>query len=222
VPAAHPPGRVWFREAGLLVDRREGVELHAALKKGGVFKLFRDGRLAASDTHVSLLVGEAGASRPRNAVAHLVGDSACEVDLDEIAIEGSLGWAKHVRMTPLRMVALRLFMLAGGRFFPDLVRRLLQRALVTGRSAAPFTFRRTFTWVPGKQAAGARGSWRVTDEVRGDWSRVVAAGIGASQTSIANVMSRTYQAGQLQPWRDLTRAVRALAPGEPLRVEREP
>jgi hypothetical protein len=222
VPAAHPPGRVWFREAGLLVDRRQGVELHAALKKGGVFKLFRDGRLAASDTHVSLLVGEAGGRHPRNAVAHLVGDSACEVDLDEIAIQGSLGWAKHVRMTPLRMVALRLFMLAGGRLFPDLVRRLLQRALVTGRTIAPFTFRRTFTWVAGKPAAGARGRWRVTDEVRGDWSRVVAAGIGASQTSIANVMSRTYQAGQLQPWLDLTRTVRSLAPGEPLRLEREP
>ena len=31
-------------------------------------------------------------------------------------------------------------------------------------------------------------------------------GIGAAQTSIYVVMSRTYQAGQIQPWLDLTEA----------------
>ncbi len=47
-----------------------------------------------------------------------------------------------------------------------------------------------------------------------------AAGIGASQTSIYVVMSRTYQAGQLQPWLDLTPQVRALPDGAPLKLTR--
>jgi hypothetical protein len=34
------------------------------------------------------------------------------------------------------------------------------------------------------------------------------------------VMSRTYQAGQLQPWLDLTSQVRALSDGAPLKLER--
>ena len=34
-------------------------------------------------------------------------------------------------------------------------------------------------------------------------------------------MSRTYQAGQLQPWLDLTAQVEALAGGEALVVERK-
>jgi len=53
------------------------------------------------------------------------------------------------------------------------------------------------------------------------WSKVEAAGIGASQTSIYVVMSRTYQAGQLQPWLDLTPKLRALKDGEPLKLSRE-
>jgi hypothetical protein len=286
-----PAGRVSFPEAGLLVDRRGGTELYVALNKGGVFKLFREGRLVASDTQVSLLVGrtraaegvadpasaapETSASGPdgrgadsaksaeahpamlRNAVAHLIGEYEREISPDEIAVGGAFGWARHTQMTPLRMVALRLLMLAGGRAFPNLVRRLLQRALITGRSDAPFTFRRVLRWVPNSRrdstpdatpgpaggaasgsdpdatrggapganpssASDASGAWRIVDEVRtADWSVVVAAGIGGSQTSIYNVMSRTYQAGQLQPWLDLTPAVRALSPGQPLRVERE-
>ena len=47
-----------------------------------------------------------------------------------------------------------------------------------------------------------------------------AVGIGASQTSIYVVMSRTWQAGQLQPWLDLTEQMRALGPGDVLRIER--
>jgi hypothetical protein len=228
-----PAGRVAFPEAGLLVDRRAGTELFVALNKGGVFKLFRDQRLVASDTQVSLLVGPtpsggatARAAPPdsvaaRNAVAHLIGDYTRELSADEIVIAGPFGWAKRTGMTPLRLVALRLLMLAGGRAFPNLVRRLLQRALITGRRDAPFTFMRALRWIPGGPA-DAGGVWRVVDEVRAeDWSGVVAAGIGGSQTSIYNVMSRTFQAGQLQPWRDLTAAVKALAPGQPLRVERD-
>jgi hypothetical protein len=62
---------------------------------------------------------------------------------------------------------------------------------------------------------------KVVDELSArSWNDVRAAGIGAAQTSIYVVMSRTYQAGQLQPWLDLTEKMRELPAGEPLRVER--
>jgi hypothetical protein len=85
--------------------------------------------------------------------------------------------------------------------------------LITGKSPAPLRFVRTVRW-KGEDLS-------VADELAArSWDEVRAAGIGAAQTSIYVVMSRTYQAGQLQPWLDLTDKVRELRPDEPLRIER--
>jgi hypothetical protein len=181
------------------------------LNKGGVFKLFRDGALVASDTQVSIQV-RSGA-QARTAVAHLVDDYRCEVADRRITIEGSMGWAKHELMSSWKLVALRLVMLVVGRFFPNAIRRFLQRRLITGKSAAPFAFTRTLTFTEGK--------WTVIDEVNADdWARVERVGIGCDQTSIHVVMSRTFQEGQLAGWLDLTSKARELRSGETLRVER--
>lgn len=204
---ARQDGRRRFPLAGLLVDRRAGTELYLALNKGGVFKCFRDGRLVASDTQVSLETTD------RVAVGHLVDRYACDVGADEIAVSGRFGWAKASLMTPLRMLVLRIVMLTAGRLFPDAVRRLLQRLLITGKRPAPFTFRRAFAW--------RDGAWEVEDRIEAaDWRSVHAARIDGHQTSIHVVMSRVFQSGQLLPGRDLTPVLRALAPGEPLVVRR--
>jgi hypothetical protein len=44
-------------------------------------------------------------------------------------------------------------------------------------------------------------------------------GIGADQTSIYAVMSRTFQPSQLQPWLDLSEELKDLKEGEPLQIE---
>ncbi|MEI8233668.1 MAG: hypothetical protein WCH57_03170 [Verrucomicrobiota bacterium] len=207
-----PQGRVHFPNAGLLIDRREGAELYLALNKGGVFKFFRDGKLVTSDTQVSLQVA---GGKPRTAVAHLVGHYALKLDPNAVTVSGPFGWAKAKAMTPFNLLVLRLIMFCGGRLNPDLVRKLLQKLLITGKSNAPFAFRRTLRWEGGRL--------KVSDEVTSAarWSAVRAAGLGASQTSIYVVMSRTYQPGQLQPWLDLTPQLKSLAPGAALRLERE-
>ena len=41
-------------------------------------------------------------------------------------------------MTTFKMIVLRLLMFTVGRFFPDLIRKLLQKMLITGKKAAPF------------------------------------------------------------------------------------
>jgi hypothetical protein len=206
-----PDGRVHFKNAGILIERRAGTELYLALNKGGVFKFFRDGKLVASDTQVSLQVQE---KKLRTAVAHLVGNYAVELGDSEITLSGKLGWAKNKGMTTFNLVVLRAIMYCGGRLQPDLVRKLLQKLLITGKSEAPFEFRRKIRWTGGRLS--------VSDEVTAaDWSRVRAAGIGCSQTSIYVVMSRTFQPGQMQPFLDLTAQARGLTPGGTLRVERE-
>ena len=234
---AREPGRIWLPGAQLLVDRRpmgaksiattesdppavsdtapeqpaELVELYLATGKGGVFKLFRGNRLIASDTQFSVQV-RAG-RKVKNAVGHLVDRYQVDLQVDEIAIQGTLGWAKQTQMTPLKLMVLRAVMLSLGRFFPNLIRSLLQKILITGKQSAPFTFQRRLTW--------RSGQWVISDELKADsWERAIAVGIGCAQTSIYVVMSRTFQRGQLQPWLDLTERVRKLKSGQPLTVER--
>lgn len=224
-PVARPSESIRYPNAGLMIQRRDGCELYLALNKGGAFKFFREGKLVASDTGFSLRVRRGG--KIRNAVGHLVGrydvqffdrsgadTAAATAGSSEIRIAGSLGWAKHKQMTTFNLLALRLVMLSVGRFFPDLVRRLLQKMLITGKADAPGTFTRRLAW--------SGGRLRVADELHcASWDDIVAAGIGCAQTSIYVVMSRVYQAGQLAPSLDLTSQVRQLRAGEPLRVERE-
>ena len=105
--------------------------------------------------------------------------------------------AKNKQMTTFNLVMLRALMFTVGRFFPNLIRKLLQKMLITGKKSAPFQFVRTLAW--------EGSALKVSDELHARaWAEVRAIGIGAAQTSIYVVMSRTYQAGQLQPWFDLT------------------
>ena len=213
-------GTVWLPEAKILTDRRASLSLsplsptyslYLALNKGGVFKLFRDRQLVASDTQFSLLVREG--KKYKNAVGHLIGDYQISISENEISIRGQLGWAKQKQMTPLNLLILRVVMLTVGRFFPNLIRTLLQKILIVGKTNAPFWFHRQLRWEDGQ--------WCVIDELQAEtWQNVTAAGIGSDQTSIYVVMSRTFQPGQLQPWLDLTQEVKKLVPGESLRLER--
>lgn len=211
LPKPRPTGLIWLLEAKILIDRREDTELYLALNKGGVFKLFHDNQLVASDTQFSLCVREG--NKNKNAVGHLVGDYKFSVSDNKISIKGQLGWAKQKQMTPLNLLILRVVMLTVGRFFPNLIRQLLQKVLIVGKKDAPFKFSRKLRW--------QNGHWTVNDELQAHtWKNVTAAGIGCDQTSISVVMSRTFQKSQLHPWLDLTEEVKKLAPGESLKLER--
>ena len=204
-------GRFWLKEGGISIDRRGKTELYLALNKGGVFKLFCDGKLIASDTQFSLQVKEG--NKIKNAVGHLVSNYKTTVEEDEITIEGSLGWAKQKQMNPLNLIILRVVMLSFGRFFPNLIRKILQKVLITGKKSAPFYFKRRLQWQD--------GAWHVIDTLSAStWDNVVSGGIGTDQTSIYVVMSRTFQPGQLQSWLDLTDNIRCLSPGQVLEVRR--
>ena len=205
------PGRVWFKEARILIDRRNKSELYAALNKGGVFKLFRDDELVVSDTQFSLLLKNG--SKTKNAVAHLIDDTQIDISDSKISVKGNFGWANHTQASPWKLVIFRIGMLTVGRFFPDLIRKILQKILITGKKEAPFKFERTFEY--------DEGSWIVKDELQAkNWAHVESAGIDSSQTSIYVVMSRTFQKGQLKPWLDFTEDVHQLDNQETLSIKR--
>ena len=91
-----PKSRVFYEGAGLLVDRRNSMDLFVALNKGGVFKLFRDGELIVSDTQISLKMRNGS-----TAVCHLIDNYSIKVSANYIEISGRAGWAKQRVMRPL-------------------------------------------------------------------------------------------------------------------------
>ncbi len=203
---------LWLKEAQILIKRRPGTELYVSMKKGGVFKLFRDQKLVVSDTHLSLQVKKG--NKILNAVSHLTGDYDIKISQDELVISGNMGWAKQTQMSPLKLIILRFVMLTFGRFFPNFIRKTLQKILITGKQDAPFHFTRYFKYED--------GVWYITDELFAkSWWDVISAAIGCDQTSIYVVMSRTFQINQLQPWYDLTTEIKKLSPGQSLKIERK-
>ncbi|MCL2933100.1 MAG: hypothetical protein MGG11_12830 [Trichodesmium sp. MAG_R03] len=203
---------LWLKEAQILIKRRPGIELYVSVNKGGVFKLFRNQKLVASDTHLSLQVRKG--KKILNAVSHLSGNYDVKIFQDEIVISAKMGWAKQTQMSSIKLIILRLVMLTFGRFFPNFIRKILQKILITGKQDAPFYFMRHFKYED--------GSWHITDELFAkSWLNVISAGIGCDQTSIYVVMSRIFQISQLQPWHDLTTEIKQLSPGQPLRIERK-
>jgi hypothetical protein len=133
---------------------------------------------------------------------------------DSLTIRGNMGWAKQKKMTPIRMILLRGFMLTIGRHYPDLVRKILQKVLITGKSTAPFRFHRTLR-------VNETGCLEVEDRVEaGDWNIVEEAAIGVDQTSIYVIMSRVFQPAQMLPWQDLTPLLNSLPNNTTLEITR--
>jgi hypothetical protein len=105
-------------------------------------------------------------------------------------------------------------MLTVGRFAPNLIRSLLQRRLVTGKSEAPFSVHRTASW--------CGNGLKVRDEIvpADGWQAVKRIGVGGFQLPITTAMGRVWQPAQLQPWEDWTGRLAELGPNQPLVVER--
>ncbi len=210
-PSPLPDGRVIYQDAKLLIEGRGDQRLYLGWSHGGAFRLFDKGRLLLADTGPTLAMKSG-----RVAVTHLEAENKVELGADRIVIEGQMAWAKSALLTPVKSIIFRALMITVGRWFPDLIRRLLQRMLVTGRKPAPFRFRRILEWQAGR--------WTLKDEVipENGWDEVAQAGIGGFQCSMTTVVARVWQPAQLQPWLDLTPATSRLGAQESLTLDRVP
>jgi hypothetical protein len=210
VPLKLFEGRIIYPKARLLLDERRGQRLYLATSRGGALRLFDGDRLIHADSGPTIAT-----RKGKVAVTHLEGGYDLDVGENSIAISGTMALAKTARLTPFKSIVLRGIMITFGRFFPDTVRRLLQRLLVTGRDEAPFRFKRVLSWT------GA--SWSIRDEIvpTRSWADASSAGIGGFQSSTTTVTARVWTPAQLQPWVDLTPRLAVLKDQEPLVIERD-
>jgi len=199
-PPAMRPGARYYPNAGLLVVDRGDWHLVVALRKGGVLKAWRGGRLVASDTG---LVAVPAGSR-KTLVSHLGHDieswGEAEVDLDRCTarVTVQMGWVGRKLASPLRQIMFRAATGTVGRAAPNLVRGALQRVLITGRRLAPMRLTREIDW-----SAGAPVVTDVLEALSGApaLSKLYRS---TDATSIYVATSNAAQDGALLGWQDLS------------------
>jgi hypothetical protein len=209
-PWSPADGVTSFPAARLLVVRRAGLRLVVATSKGGSFRMFRDGRLVAAESGL-FAVGPRGRLLGTDRV-----DPGSVADLapGSVTVRGRFQWEKERLPTPAKVLAFRTGTLTLGRVAPDLVRRLLQRAVVTGKARAPFSFERTIDW-------GGPGVV-VRDRIVAEPGAPALESLFAAPdaTSIYVATSRVWQDAGLRPWTDLSGSLPRLASDGSVLVER--
>jgi hypothetical protein len=201
-PWSPPPGRTSFDEAGLHVVRDGRLHLVISTAKGGVFRAYYGPRLLRNDTG---LVGIA--DNGDRLVSHIM-DHNAEVTWEDhaVTIRGRLQYAPRKLAAPMKQVAFRLMNCTAGRVAPDLVRRILQRSLITGKRPAPLAFERRIDW-------SQDGKIMVRDRLSvegGRAPRLSRLFSSTDATSIYVATSNIWQEASLAVWDDLTPAAETL------------
>jgi hypothetical protein len=196
-PWRPPAGRTSFEAAGLHVIREGDLTLAIATGKGGVFRAYRGERLLANDTGL-VAVSERG----ERFVSHGV-DRAAAVEWENgaVTIRGTFRRAPRRLATPAKMVVFRLVNATIGRLAPNLLRRLLQRALITGAPPAPLVFERRIAW-----RGEARGGIEVRDRIAAahpEGRRVAQLFASTDATSIYVATSNLWQDASRRAWEAL-------------------
>lgn len=184
----------YFPNAKMYVRNDDAGYTVISLAKGGVMKHFAGEEHICSDTG---LTGELEDGRV--VVSHQMGAGNIVVSDDKVEVSGRFGYASYNFASPLKLIIFRLAMLTVGRFFPNLIRRLLQSILITGKKKAPISFKRAFDFTEGI---------RIIDEIKYlDFTggvQLKSLYSGVDQTSIYVVMSNQFQESQLTGWLDLS------------------
>jgi hypothetical protein len=164
-----------------------------------VVRACRGERLVANDTGLVARAGDA-----RWVMHRSDPETTWERDGDALVVRGRFHRAPRHLPTPLRQVAFRGLNATVGRVAPDLVRRLLQGVLITGRKLAPLRFERRIDWsglelvIEDRVEADAAG--RTVDRL---WA-------SSDATSIYVATSNLWHPASLASWESLDAAAAAL------------
>ena len=202
--------------ARLLVDHRADRQTIVSAARGGVFQHFTNDTLRAVDAG---LVLETSTGRVAVSQLHEPARSVewrADAIPPRLVVRGPLHWTRHETATPLKQAVFHLGMLTVGRACRTLVRKLLQRRLITGRRVAPIELTRTIELLDDARQL------RVTDELRLlDRRTQVRRLMIASDLEAAYVAaSAGYQPTSLEPWTDLQDHVERLNRARQLTVVR--
>lgn len=191
-PAPISESRYW-EGARLYVHRDERCFAVVSAAKGGVIRLYVNGKLAYADSGIIIRLVNS-----TTLVSHLIDKYDINVRADGMEVSGHLGKCSYRLPRVLSQALFHLGMLAAGRWGSNLIRRLLQRLLIMGKRNHPMEFRRTITF--GQQVVLVDEIWK--DNRRGTGRNIEAMYAGTDHTSIYVAASQIYQQSCLLPWTD--------------------
>jgi hypothetical protein len=221
-----PNRSVFFPRAQILVRRAEDSHTVVSAARGGVFKHVAPQRPPITDAGLILETTDrrVAASQWHGLDRHVeVGELSASFSSPALVISGRLQWCRFETATPLKQAVFHVGMWLVGRRCRTLVRRLLQRRLITGRRDCPIRLTRRFDF-PIPDIAGVRGnspgasppkvstSLRVTDaiELLSPQIRVKRMAFGSDHEVAYVAASGAYQEAVLQPWTELDAYVEEL------------
>jgi hypothetical protein len=258
LPAGAAGKSRYFPQAQILVVRDAGLQTIVSAARGGVFKHFGDGpavtdagliletsagRLAASQWHDLGRQVTLTGQYPGMAAPPLMKEEG-EYGPFSLTVAGPLYWCRTDLATPLAQSLLHAGMWLAGRWCRTLVRRLLQRRLITGRRPAPIRLTRTLSWhtlvgpvcrtgpgVPSSEITGppdradATSRWelQVTDLIELCHPRLTVRrmAFGTDHQMAYVAASGVYQDSVLRPWTDLSEKVAELNAQRRVVVQRQ-
>lgn len=185
-----------FPEARIIVRKTPRYYAVLSLAKGGVLKVTNEAGPVYSDTG---LIGRL--SDGRVLVSHLVDDYAIKVESDRTpviaSVAGQMCERKSKLPTPAKQILFRMLNLTLGRFASNLLRKILQKILITGKPRTDYRFSRKFTL--------GEDRIEIEDSIQRPMGSVefVSLHLGSDATSIYVANSNVYQESVLLPWQDL-------------------
>jgi hypothetical protein len=236
-------------QAGMLVRRDAAAHTIVSAARGGVFKHFAlglepitdaglivelaDGRIAVSQWHEP-------PARVRRQAAEATAAGRPALSTDAKGAEGGitftvkrpLHFVRFETATPLKQALFHAGMWTLGRFGRTMIRKILQRRLITGRHEAPLRLTRRFELLGNgasrplrvhAQGVPSRPTLRVTDviELTSPAATVRRMSFGSDHEAAYVAASGVYQEGVLQPWSDLARFVAELNRRRQVTISRE-
>lgn len=219
VVAPSSPAIVYLPGAQLLVRQAALEHTVISAARGGVFKHFAGNREPVSDAG---LIVETADGRFAVSQSH---DLTRPVEVADgnrrLTVAGALHWCRFETVTPLKQAVFHLGMLLVGRWRRTLVRRLLQRRLITGRRECPVRLTRRFELLP--SGASGNASLRVTDtiELASPTLQIRRMAFGADHQAAYVAACGVYQPSVLHPWTDLAEHVEKLNSQRSIVIVRE-
>ena len=191
-------GTRFFSAAGLFVERSPQSHTVISTARGGVFKLFSAGPLH-QDAGLVLETtdGQISVSQQQSHDRPVKLEETVSPQNWTLKVEGPLHRVQFETATPLKQIQLFSFMLLIGRWCRDLVRRLLQRRLITGQRPSGIHLERIFE--------RSEKSFTVTDRITLTDPKLTvrrmyyAVDFEAKYTAASGV----FQRDAMQGWRDL-------------------
>ena len=115
-----------YPNAGHIWISRGETLTHISTHLGGSFRLYKKGKFITQDTQNILQI------RKDTFLANSFNNNVDIkwINKNKLIIEGYLTKYSHQKMTTTKLIILRIFMLAIGRFVPNLVRKIMQKLLI--------------------------------------------------------------------------------------------